>query len=137
MPEETKQRLVNCVKLGRELPGLEKPPRNDELGQRIFKNVSEQGWQLWLSQQTLLINHYSLNMVDPEARKFLAKQMEEFFFGEGAEVPEDWIPEEERGQHPAPEGQGGDTGKGGDAGKGGEASKGAEPSKGSPAPAQK
>lgn len=125
MSEEPKQRLVKCVKLGRELPGLEKPPRNDELGKRIFENVSKQGWQLWLSQQTLLINHYGLNMVDPEARKFLAKQMEEFFFGDGAQVPEDWIPEEERGQQPAP------------GGKGGEASKGAEPSKGSPAPAQK
>jgi Fe-S cluster biosynthesis and repair protein YggX len=125
MSEEPKQRLVKCVKLGRELPGLEKPPRNDELGKRIFENVSEQGWQLWLSQQTLLINHYGLNMVDPQAREFLAKQMEEFFFGDGAQLPEDWIPEEERGQHPTP-GE-----------KGAPATKGADPSKGSPAPAQK
>lgn len=125
MSEEPKQRLVKCVKLGRELPGLDKPPRNDELGQRIYENVSAQGWQLWLNQQTLLINHYGLNMVDPEARKFLATQLEEFFFGEGAQVPDDWIPEEERGQHATPGGKGGDAGKG------------APASKGSPAPAQK
>ena len=130
MAEEPKARLVKCVKLGKELPGMASPPRNDELGKRIFENVSQQGWQMWLEQQILLINHYGLNMVDPDARDFLAKQIEEFFFGEGAQVPDDWIPEEERGQNAAP---GGDAGKGG----GGDAGKGGGPSKGSPAPAQK
>lgn len=130
MAEEQKERLVKCVKLGRELPGLDSPPRNDELGKRIYENVSAQGWQMWLEQQTLLINHYGLNMVDPDARAFLAKQLEEFFFGEGAQVPDDWIPEDERGQHDAPPAPGSKDG-GGDAGKGGSASK------GSPAPAQK
>lgn len=130
MPEETKQRLVNCVKLGRELPGLDKPPRNDDLGQRIFENVSAQGWKMWLEQQTLLINHYSLNMVDPDAREFLTKQLEEFFFGDGAQVPDDWIPEEERGQQSAP----GEKGGSADADKGGASASKDSPS---PAPAQK
>ncbi|MCH7794704.1 MAG: oxidative damage protection protein [Proteobacteria bacterium] len=124
MAEEPKQRLVKCVKLGRELPGLDKPPRNDDLGKRIYENVSAQGWKLWLDQQTILINHYGLSLVDQDAREFLAKQLEEFFFGEGAQLPDDWIPEEERGQQPAP------------AGKGGQAEKGGAPaSKGSPSPA--
>jgi len=33
-------------------------------------------------------------MADPEARKILREQMEEFFFGEEAKMPEGWAPEE-------------------------------------------
>src|SRR5579862_3901959 len=75
-------RMVQCVKLGRELPGLDKPPFPGELGQRIYENVSQQAWDMWPAQSTLIINHYGLNMADPEARKILREQMEEFFFGE-------------------------------------------------------
>jgi len=86
-------RLVNCVKLGRELPGLPRPPFPTELGKRIFENVSQEAWQLWQPQSTLLINHYGLNLRDPNAQRFLMEQLEEFFFGEGARLPEDWTPE--------------------------------------------
>src|SRR5436305_15284413 len=85
-------RMVMCVKLGRELPGLEKPPFPGALGQRIYENVSQEGWELWPQQQTLIINHYGLSLADPEARALLRKQMEEFFFGEGARMPEGWTP---------------------------------------------
>jgi Fe-S cluster biosynthesis and repair protein YggX len=88
-------RIVKCVKLGRELPGLDKPPFPGELGQRIYENVSKQAYDMWPAQSTLIINHYGLNMADPEARKLLREQMEEFFFGEQAKMPEGWIPEEE------------------------------------------
>ncbi len=91
-------RTVKCVKLGRELPGLDRPPFPGELGKRIFENVSQPAWQMWQEQSTLLINHYGLKLADPRAQEFLMEQMEEFFFGEGAQLPEDWIPEEERGQ---------------------------------------
>jgi Fe-S cluster biosynthesis and repair protein YggX len=85
--------LVKCVKLGRELPGLPRPPFGGDLGRRIFEHVSQEGWQLWQPQSTLLINHYGLNLRDPAAQKFLMQQMEEFFFGEGAQLPEDWTPD--------------------------------------------
>ena len=88
-------RIVNCVKLGKELPGLDKPPFPGELGQRIYEHVSKQAYDMWPAQSTLIINHYGLNMADPEARKLLREQMEEFFFGEQAKMPEGWIPEEE------------------------------------------
>ena len=83
---------VFCVKLGRVAPAMPKPPFSGALGQRIFENVSEQGWKLWEAQATILMNHHGLSMADPEARKFLLKQMEEFFFGEGAQLPADWVP---------------------------------------------
>lgn len=101
-------RMVKCVKLGRELPGLKRPPFPGELGKRIYDNVSQQGWQLWTQHSTLLINHYGLNTADPNAQRFLMEQMEEFFFGEGAQLPEDWIPEGEgQGGKGAPGAKGG------------------------------
>ncbi len=87
------QRVVMCVKLGRELPGLEYPPLPGALGQRVFEQVSAEAWKMWQSQATILVNHYGLNMADPEARRFLNQQMEEFFFGEDARMPEGWTPE--------------------------------------------
>jgi Fe-S cluster biosynthesis and repair protein YggX len=87
--------MVNCVKLGRELPGLARPPFGGALGQRIFATVSQEGWMLWQPQSTLLINHYGLNLRDPAAQKFLMQQMEEFFFGEGAQLPDDYTPASE------------------------------------------
>ncbi|MBI5828226.1 MAG: oxidative damage protection protein [Chloroflexi bacterium] len=95
-------RMVNCVKLGKELPGLARPPFPGELGKRIYNSVSQPGWQLWQEQSTLIINHYGLNLADPRATETLMKEMEEFFFGEGARVPDDWTPEGEGGDKAAP-----------------------------------
>ena len=90
-------RMVYCVKLGRELPGLEKPPFPGELGQRIYEQISQEAYNMWPAQSTLLINHYSLNLADPEARKLLRTQMEEFFFGADAMMPKGWTPIEPAG----------------------------------------
>jgi Fe-S cluster biosynthesis and repair protein YggX len=119
-------KLVDCVKLGKMLPALSSPPRNDDLGEKIFAHVSQQAWELWLAQQTILINHYGLNMVDPKAHSFLSEQMEQFFFGEGAQLPEDWVPE---GQGDGGGEKGAPTGGGKGAPSGG--------GKGAPAPPQK
>ena len=81
-------RMVNCTKLGQELPGLEKPPFGGELGERIFENVSEQAWQMWIEYQVLIINHHGLVLADPNHRQFLIKQMEEYLFGDEAQKPE-------------------------------------------------
>jgi Fe-S cluster biosynthesis and repair protein YggX len=84
--------MVQCVKLGREAEGLERPPYPGELGKRIYANVSKEAWQQWLRQQTMLINEYRLTPVEPKARKFLEEQMERFFFGEGSALPEGYVP---------------------------------------------
>lgn len=75
-------RMVQCVKLEKELPGLENPPFPGELGQRIYDNVSAEGYDLWKPHLTTIINHYGLNPADPETRKMLRGEMEAFFFGE-------------------------------------------------------
>lgn len=85
-------RMVNCVKLGRELPGLDRPPYSGELGQRIYDNISRQAWEMWMQQSIILINHYGLSLADPQAQEFLKQQMQEFFFGAEAAMPEGWTP---------------------------------------------
>jgi Fe-S cluster biosynthesis and repair protein YggX len=91
-PAEGGVDTVFCVKFGKRMPRMKKPPFPGALGQRVFENVSEEGWQLWKAQSVIVINHYGLSLADPEARKFLNKQLEEFFFGEGAQLPPDWTP---------------------------------------------
>jgi Fe-S cluster biosynthesis and repair protein YggX len=87
-------RTVQCVKLGKEAEGLDFQPYPGELGKRIFENVSKEAWQLWMQQQTMLINEYRLNPLDPKSRAFIEEQMEKFFFGEGADTPEAYVPPE-------------------------------------------
>jgi len=87
-------RTVHCVKLNTEAEGLERAPYPGELGKRIFEQVSKQAWQEWLRHQTMLINEYRISPVDPKARKFLEEQMEKYFFGEGAETPQGYVPTE-------------------------------------------
>ncbi len=84
--------MVQCIKLGREAEGLERPPYPGELGKRIHAQVSKQAWQDWLRHQTMLINENRLSPMDPKARKFLEEQMEKHFFGEGAAMPEGYVP---------------------------------------------
>jgi Fe-S cluster biosynthesis and repair protein YggX len=74
-------RYVHCVKLGKEAEGLDRPPYPGPLGQRIFENVSKEAWRAWIEHQTRLINEYRLALAEPGARKFLAEEMEKFFFG--------------------------------------------------------
>ena len=85
-------RMVQCVLLKTEAPGLDKPPYGGELGQRIYENVSKEAWQKWVKHQVMLINEYRLTPVDPAHRKRLEFEMENFFFGGGATKPEDYVP---------------------------------------------
>ncbi|EXJ13245.1 oxidative damage protection protein [Imhoffiella purpurea] len=83
---------VHCIKLDREAEGLDRPPYPGDLGKRIYDQVSKEAWQEWLRHQTMLINENRLSPIDPKARKFLETQMEEYFFGEGAEPPSGFTP---------------------------------------------
>jgi Fe-S cluster biosynthesis and repair protein YggX len=83
-------RMVFCAKLKQELPGLDAPPFPGELGERIFENISAEAYRLWGQHATIMINHYGLHPADPETRKMLRKEMEEFFFSAEAAMPEGW-----------------------------------------------
>ena len=85
-------RTVNCVKLGREAEGLDRPMYPGPLGQRIYENVSKEAWDMWLKHQTMLVNENRLNLADQRAREYLKRQMENFFFGGGADAPAGYVP---------------------------------------------
>ncbi len=76
-------RMVNCVKLGCEAEGLDRPPIPGELGKRVYENVSKEAWDQWVKHQTMLINENRLNLMDVRARKYLTEQLEKFFFDSG------------------------------------------------------
>jgi Fe-S cluster biosynthesis and repair protein YggX len=85
-------RIVKCVKMGKELPGMRWKPFEDELGQKLFDNVSEEAWKLWLEHSKMLINEYRLDLMSPRAHQILREQVEQFFFGEGSQLPPDYVP---------------------------------------------
>ncbi len=67
-------------------------PYPGELGKRIFENVSKEAWAGWLKHQTMLVNENRLNLADARARQYLARQMEQHFFGGGADAAAGYVP---------------------------------------------
>src|SRR6187549_1157392 len=86
-------RLVHCVKLQKDLPGLDVAPWPGELGKKIYDNVSAQAWKMWEERQKMILNEYRLLPWQKEAQQLMAKQMEEFFFGGGDALPAEYKPE--------------------------------------------
>ena len=84
-------RNVQCVYLKKEGEGLDFSPYPGELGKRIYENISKEDWALWMRHQTMLVNENRLNLADQRARQYLARQMEQFFFGAGAEQPAGYV----------------------------------------------
>jgi Fe-S cluster biosynthesis and repair protein YggX len=89
-------RMVHCVKLGRELPGLERPPMPGELGQRIYEQVSREAWEMWEERMKMILNEYRLMPWQKEAQELVRKHMEDFFFGEGAALPPGYVPQQSK-----------------------------------------
>ena len=83
--------MVQCTKTGKEAEGLDFAPYPGDLGKRIYENISKEAWESWVGHQTMLINEYRLTPVDPKSRKFLEEEMEKFLFGEGSEVPKEFV----------------------------------------------
>lgn len=85
-------RMVQCIKLGREAECLDFPPLPGELGKKVYENVSKEAWQAWLRHQTMLINENRLNLADSRARQYLTQQLQNYFFGTGADMPAGFVP---------------------------------------------
>ena len=84
-------RMIHCAKLGIEAEGLDFAPWPGPLGQRIFAEISKPAWQQWLAHQTMLINEYRINPLDPKSRQFLGGEMEKFLFGGDVKQPEGYV----------------------------------------------
>ena len=84
---------IMCKKLKKEGEALSYLPYPGDLGKRIQESISEEAWEHWVSHQTMLINEMKLTPVEPKARKFLEEEMEKFFFGDGSQAPQGFVPE--------------------------------------------
>ena len=85
-------RTVFCRKYQADLDGLDAPPFPGPKGQDIYETVSKQAWEEWQGHQTMLINEKGLNMMDPQARKYLQQEMEKFLSGEDFDRAEGYVP---------------------------------------------
>ena len=85
-------RMVKCVKFGKEMPGLERIPWKGEIGKRVYENVSAEAWKMWIEYSKMLMNEYRLNPANKQDQELIVKQMEQYFFGEGAALPSNYVP---------------------------------------------
>ena len=91
-------KIVNCVVLKQEAHGLAKSPYPGTIGERIFENVSEEGWNQWLQRQVMIINEYQLSTADSESLKLIEQHMLGFLFGEGdlGDLPQGFSPQSKK-----------------------------------------
>ena len=74
---------IQCVVLKREADAMEKLVHPGELGERIYENVSAEGWTQWLDRLASIINENGLNTADEKSLQVIEDHMLGFFFGEG------------------------------------------------------
>jgi Fe-S cluster biosynthesis and repair protein YggX len=99
-------KTVKCVKLGKELPGIDATtPKGDQtlrmcrlfggtaLVHRVLENVSAQAWELWTGHMRMVMNEYRLDPTSDESNQILRHHMEAFFFGQEQQVP-NFVPPE-------------------------------------------
>lgn len=82
MPDGT---TVTCGRCGKAKEGFDRAPFPGAIGARVLEGTCRDCWGDWLKQQTMLINHYGLNVMDPQARQFLTRNMEAFLFRSGSQ----------------------------------------------------
>lgn len=87
----TEPRIVHCIKLKKDLPGLDRLPVPGELGQKVFDNVSKEGFKMFLDYFKMIVNEYRLDLANPATDKIFLDQMNEFFFGTGGKVPDEYV----------------------------------------------
>jgi Fe-S cluster biosynthesis and repair protein YggX len=95
MPEADPNRLVDCVKLGKQLPGLAKPPFPTPFGQEIYERVSKEAWDLWLKESVRYINTYRVDLSTKDGMEFMMKQLRIWLnMEEGDLAATAWTPEQ-------------------------------------------
>lgn len=99
-------RMVQCIKLGREAEGLEKPPLKGEIGQRIYNEVSKEAWRGWIEHSKMLINEFRLDPMSEAGHRIWYGELEKYFWGEGSAAPPDFKPVGEGGQPEPAAGEG-------------------------------
>jgi len=79
---------IKCTHCGEKRPALSFAPFPNELGQRISAEICQPCWSGWLQKQTQIINHYGLDLTNPDAQNFLFDNIKGFLFGEAPNLAE-------------------------------------------------
>lgn len=92
--EQAEPRMVQCKKLGQSLPAMIYRPFQDELGERIYSEISQDAWSSWIEHSKMLVNEYRLDLTSEESHTKLKEQCETFLFGEQEQAPPpEFVPE--------------------------------------------
>ena len=76
-----------CTRCGRKnVQPLGYAPFPNDIGQRIGTEICAECWREWLMKQQQLINHFGLDVTNPDTHTFLFDQMNIFFFDEGVKI---------------------------------------------------
>ncbi len=93
----TDVRIVHCVKLKKDLAGLARQPYKNDLGKRIFEEVSKEAWDQWLKDSVKFINTYRVDLTSADGQKFMFKQCAVYFgFEEGDLAQTAFVPSEKK-----------------------------------------
>ncbi|MCI5072862.1 oxidative damage protection protein [bacterium] len=76
------EKIIHCQKLKKNLPALSEAPLPGDFGQKVLNHISAQAWEMWIEEQTKLINEHKLQLFKKESRDLLLKKAEEFLFTE-------------------------------------------------------
>ena len=69
---------VHCTRCGQDREGLANPPFGGELAKQVHAKICKVCWSEWIGRQTMIINEYRLNVVDPKAQEALLAEMKTF-----------------------------------------------------------
>jgi Fe-S cluster biosynthesis and repair protein YggX len=72
-----------CTRCGLRNDPVGFAPFPNDIGQRIGSEICQDCWKEWQQKQMQLINHYGLDVSNPETHEFLFDNMKVFFFDEG------------------------------------------------------
>jgi Fe-S cluster biosynthesis and repair protein YggX len=85
-------RMIECVKFGKSMESLPKPPLKGEIGQKIYDNVSKEAWRMWLEHSKMLVNEFRLDLLSETGQKVWFSELDKYFWGEGSQLPPDFEP---------------------------------------------
>ncbi len=69
---------IICIRCGKTAEAMPEAPMGGQLGATLQEKVCQACYTEWVGQQVLYINHYGLQMADPDDRKKLIQVMKEF-----------------------------------------------------------
>lgn len=89
------ERIVHCIKLEKDLPGLSRPPLPGELGEKVYQTVSKEAFKMFTEHFKMVVNEYRLDLTSPSTDKIFEDQMRDYFFGEGVSLHDEYVPPQE------------------------------------------